>query len=249
MVTARVQQQLPVLLLPGTLCDERVFAPLIERLPGQPLLVGDMTGAATTPALAHKILRDAPDRFAVLGFSLGGIVALEMIAQAPHRVAAIALINTTARPDPEANAAVRRAAVARARANGAAGYIKEVWPKPVSSANANRGDLQELLVSMAERGGADVLESQSEAAIHRADSRPRLRDIAVPTLVLCGSDDGICPPEVHREIVDLVPGSTLAIVPNAGHFALIESPDEVAAHVRDWLSAISDRSGQAATTS
>jgi pimeloyl-ACP methyl ester carboxylesterase len=237
MVTVRPSSSLPLLLLPGTLCDERVFAPLIARLANQPVLFADMTAATTTPDLAEQILRDAPDRFALLGFSLGGIVALEMIAQAPHRIAALALVDTTARPDPEANASVRRGAVERARAHGLASYIDDVWPDPVSTVNADRQDLRDLLVAMAERGGADVLASQTEVAIYRADSRPRLPSIDVPTLVLCGADDGICRPDLHREIADLIPDATLTVIPDAGHFALIERPDEVANHVRDWLSA------------
>jgi pimeloyl-ACP methyl ester carboxylesterase len=234
MVPLPQEHRYPLLLLPGTLCDERVFAPLRERLPGWPVIVGDMTGAAATPALAGKILHETPRRFAVLGFSLGGIVALEMMDQAPDRIAALALVENTA---------VRRKAVVRARERGMASYIDDAWPGLVSPAQAGRGDLRDLLVAMAEWGGPDTLASQSEVAIARADSRPRLGDIAVPALVLCGADDGICPPEVHREIADLVPNATLAIVPNAGHFALVERPDAVAAYVRAWLEALPDPSG------
>ena len=225
----------PLLLLPGTLCDERVFAPLIERLPEQPALVAEMTGAASTPALADKVLRGAPPRFSLLGFSLGGIVALEMMDRAPDRITALALVDTTARADPDANMAVRREAVARGREHGMARFIDDAWASLVSPAHAGRRDLRDLLVAMAECGGPDALASQSEVAIDRADSRPRLGEIAVPTLVLCGRDDGVCSPEVHREIADLVPNATLAVVPDAGHFALVESPDLVAAHVRAWL--------------
>jgi pimeloyl-ACP methyl ester carboxylesterase len=238
MGTVRPPSSLPLLLLPGTLCDERVFAPLIARLPNQPVLLAEMTGAATTPDLAERILRRAPDRFALLGFSLGGIVALEMIHQAPHRIAALALVDTTARADPVANAAIRRGAVERARAHGMASYIDDAWPDHVSPVNAGRRDLRDLLVAMAERGGADALASQTEVAIHRADSRPRLPQIEVPTLVLCGQDDGICRPDLHREIADLIPTSTLAVVPDAGHFLLVERPDKVAAPVRSWLASV-----------
>jgi pimeloyl-ACP methyl ester carboxylesterase len=237
MATAQPSSHLPLLLLPGTLCDERVFAPLIALLPEHEMIVGDMTGADSTVALAAKILSQAPSQFRVAGFSLGGIVALEMIAQAPRRIERIALIDTTARPDPEANAEVRRRAVERAREAGMASFIVESWPQPVSQANASNAGLRALLIAMAERGGPTVLASQSEVAIRRADSRPRLKDIAVPTLVLCGIDDGVCQPEVHREMADAIPRATLALIPNAGHFALIESPDAVAAHMRDWLSA------------
>jgi pimeloyl-ACP methyl ester carboxylesterase len=237
MVTAETISELPLLLLPGTLCDQRVFAPLTDRLPGCEVIVGDMTGADTTPAMAEKILSQAPPRFAVAGFSLGGIVALEMIAQAPDRIDRIALIDTTARPDPKANAAVRRDAVERAREVGAASYIQDAWPLFLAPVNAKRAELRVLLVDMAERGGAAILDSQSEMAIHRADSRPRLKDIAVPALVLCGAQDKVCPPEVHREMAVLIPDATLAVIPDAGHFALIENPDAIAAHVRAWLAA------------
>ncbi len=91
-------------------------------------IVADMTGATTMPELARKILADAPPHFALLGFSLGGIVALEMIAQAPERVERLAL-STRRRGRTPANAAVRRAAVARARAEGMEQFILDAWPK------------------------------------------------------------------------------------------------------------------------
>jgi len=235
MVMGQTTPELPLLLLPGTLCDERVFAPLMERLPGQATIVAEMIGADTTPELAGKLLSLAPPRFALAGFSLGGIVAMEMIAQAPDRIARLALIGTTARPDPEANAALRRRAADRAREVGAASYIEDTWPLPVAPANADAKELRDLLIDMAQRGGAAALASQSEVAIHRADSRPRLKDIAVRTLVLCGAQDEVCPPELHREMADLIPGATLAVIPDAGHFVLIERPDAVAAHVGAWL--------------
>jgi pimeloyl-ACP methyl ester carboxylesterase len=238
MGTVRPLSPLPLLLLPGTLCDERVFAPLTARLPNQPVLIAEMTGATTASDLAERILRQAPDHFALLGFSLGGIVALEMIHQAPHRISALALVDTTARADPAANAAIRRGAVERVRAHGMARYTDDAWPDPVSPVNAGRRDLRDLLVAMAERGGADALASQTEVAIHRADSRPRLPKIEVPTLVLCGQDDGICHPDLHREIADLIPNSTLTVIADAGHFALVERPDEVAAPVRGWLASV-----------
>jgi pimeloyl-ACP methyl ester carboxylesterase len=237
MVTALPTPEPPLLLLPGTLCDERVFAPLMDRLPGRTTLVADLKGAGTTPSMAAKILAQAPPYFAVAGFSLGGIVALEMIAQEPDRIERIALIDTTSRPDPKANAAARRRSVERAREVGIASYIDDTWPLPVASMNAGANELRALLVDMAEKCGVAVLASQSEVAIHRADSRPRLKEITVPALVLCGAEDRVCPPELHREIASLIPCATLAIVPGAGHFAPIENPDAVALHMRDWLAA------------
>jgi len=237
---------LPVLLLPGTVCDERLFAPMLEHLPGVDARVADMAGAGMTPDLARRILADAPERFALVGFSLGGIVALEMIAQAPDRVMGLALIDSTGRPDPAANAQVRRNAVAKARAGGMAQYITGSWANLVSPANHGDGTLQALIVAMAERAGVDVLASQSEVAIHRLDSRPRLAAIHVPTLVLAGADERICPLEAQSELASGISGARYFTIPKAGHFAPLENPAAVARHVRDWLAAIETRTANPA---
>ena len=226
---------LPLLLLPGTVCDARLFDPLVQRLGLPVTIVADMTGADTTPDLAARILASAPERFSLLGFSLGGIVALEMMAQAPERVARLALVDTTARPDPAANAEKRRTAVAKARAEGMDGYIFDAWSNLVAPDNVDDDALQALITSMARDAGADVLASQSEVAIHRADGRPRLPGIAVPVLVLAGEAEKVCPIEAHIEMAQASPGARFFTIPKAGHFAPLENPAAVARHVRDWL--------------
>lgn len=223
----------PLLLLPGTVCDERLFAPLLVALDHPAMTVLPMTGARTTKDLAAKLLAMAPERFALLGFSLGGIVALEMAAQAPERIVGLALIDTTAAPD--ANAEARRAAAERARGEGMEGYILDGWDKLVSPANAADEKLRAAIVAMAVDAGADVLAEQSEVAIHRADSRPRLGFIEVPTLILAGEDEQVCRLEAHEELAAGIPGARYFTIPKAGHFSPLENPAAVARHVRDWL--------------
>jgi pimeloyl-ACP methyl ester carboxylesterase/predicted ester cyclase len=226
---------LPLLLLPGTLCDARLFAPMLQRLAVPIVTVVDMSGERSAHDLAARILRNAPDRFSLLGFSLGGIVALEMIAQAPERVARLALVDTTGRPDPAANAAARRAAVAKARHEGMAPYINDSWPRLVAPEHVGSDELKDVIIAMARHAGADVLASQSEVAIHRADSRPRLAAIAVPTLILAGEAEQVCPLEAHEELAAGIPGARYFTIPQAGHFAPLENPAAVARHIRDWL--------------
>lgn len=231
--------RVPLVLLPGTLCDARVFAPLLDRLPPREVLVPPLVGHDTAAGMAHALLAELPPRFALGGFSLGGIVSLEIVAQAPERVAGLALFDTTARPDPEANWTVRRNAVARAAQVGTGRYVgQKLWSLYVS---ADTGDVEghrALVSAMAADAGIETFRRQSEMAIGRADSRPRLGRIAVPTLVLCGEDDRLCSAEVHREVAAAIPGARLAILPRAGHFALIEQPDAVAREVAAWLAAI-----------
>jgi len=225
----------PLLLLPGTACDERLFAPLLAALDHPDMRVMPMSGATTTPALAARLLAMAPERFALLGFSLGGIVALEMAAQEPGRVTRLALIDTTPRPDPKENAALRRAAVAKARAEGMDSYILDGWDRLVSPAHAADAGLRQTLLAMARAAGAETLAQQAEIAIHRADSRPRLGAIAVPTLILAGADEQVCPLAAHEELAAGIAGARYFTIPQSGHFAPLENPAAVARHVRDWL--------------
>ncbi|WP_244542381.1 alpha/beta fold hydrolase [Devosia psychrophila] len=225
---------LPLLLLPGTACDERLYAPMLARLGVAVAIVVEMTGADTTAGLAAKILDEAPERFSLLGFSLGGIVALEMLAQAPERIARLALIDTTSRPDPTDNAEGRRAAVAKARTS-VDSFIADSWSDLVAPTNAGDADLRDLITAMARDTGADSLASQAEIAINRADGRPRLAGINVPTLILAGEAEQVCSLEAHCEIAEAVPGARFFTIPNAGHFAPLENPAAVARHVRDWL--------------
>lgn len=228
-------EKLPLLLLPGTLCDERLFEPLILRLEDWPVIVADMTGADTTPDLAERILAAAPDRFILGGFSLGGIVALEMIARQPERVAGLLLMDTTARPDPAHNAPIRYKALEDARDRGIESYIEDSWEQLVAPANRERWDLRDTLIAMAEKGGIAALRSQTGAAIHRADSRPRLGSIDVPTLVLAGEAEQVCAVETHCEIAEGIAQARLHLVPGAGHFAPLENADFVAETLKPWL--------------
>lgn len=229
---------LPLVLLVGTLCDERLFAPLVERLGDQPVVYGEMSGAQSASEQAARILLGAPERFALAGFSLGGIVALEIIAQAPERVVGLALIDTTPRPDLPANADSRRVAVGKARENGMDDYILDAWDKLVSPANREDQGLKATVLDMARSAGPDVLASQAEIAINRADSRKRLAAISVPTLIAAGQEEAVCPLEAHQDLADGIAGSRYVTIPAAGHFSPLENPAALAPHMLEWLGGV-----------
>lgn len=233
----RTDPRPPLLLLPGTACDKRVFTPLVERLGDYPVLIGELAGARTMAEMAAHVLAAAPMRFLLAGFSLGGICALEMAAQQPDRIGKLALIDTTARPDPPANAAIRYGALAAARERGMAGYIDDAWPRLVAPVNQDNALLRDLLRAMAIDCGPELLEQQTEMAIHRHDSRPRLGDINQPTLVLAGAHEQVCPLDAQEELARGIMGASLQLIDDAGHFALLEKPDAVALAIGRWLAA------------
>jgi pimeloyl-ACP methyl ester carboxylesterase len=225
----------PLLMLPGTLCDERVFAAATATLGRQRYTI-EMAGELSAPQMARRVLELAPPRFALLGFSLGAIVGLEVVAQAPERVERIALFGCNARAMPAERAASRRAAVARAAREGTASHIAEVWDASVPAWRHDDAGLRAELEAMAASTLLTTFEEQVEISINRDDRRPGLAEIGVPTLVACGEEDRVCPPELSREIADRIPGARLAIVERAGHYLTLDQTEIAAELLAEWLS-------------
>jgi pimeloyl-ACP methyl ester carboxylesterase/predicted ester cyclase len=234
---ARNAATVPLLLLPGTLCDERVFAPMLDRLPARVVATGAMDDLPSVAALAERLLESAPPRFALLGFSLGGIVALEVAARAPERVVGLALIGANAHPVPEEQHAARRAAIADVTAPAA--YVRDtLWSAYVGRTRQEDAALRDLVAAMAESCPPGTLERQIEVALSRVDSRPRLAALTMPVLVLGGEEDAINPPEIQRAMAGAIPDATLVLVPGAGHFVPLEAPEACASAVADWLARV-----------
>ena len=211
--TARASDAAPLLMLPGTLCDGRLYAPVLERL-GLTASIPALAGAETAAALAQLILADAPRRFSLCGFSLGAIVALEIVAPAPERVERLALIGC----NPGVLDGTARAFRVRLSQDEFAG-----------------ADAPPLVRAMATATPGETYRQQTAITVGRADSRPRLSRIDVPTLVLCGAQDRTCPPAMSTAIADAIAHARLTIVPGAGHYLPLERPDVVADELAAWL--------------
>jgi len=89
--------------------------------------------------------------------------------------------------------------------------------------------------AMALAVGPRGMRRQLAAQATRPDSRPALADIAVPTLVLTGAEDRICPRPLQEELAAGIPGAHHVVVEDAGHMAALDQPDRVAAHLKTWL--------------
>ena len=237
---AEAGPSLPLVLLPGTLCDHRVFAPMLAHLRGRvtglTTQVIQTDSCSSVPAAVQYVLEHAPEHFALLGFSLGGIVAMHVAAQAPKRVCGLALVDSTPSPVPEPQHEIRRAGAAGAARLGLRSYLEQhLWTHYVAAARQGDTTLQEQMHEMAVAVGAEALARQTELLLTRPDARGMLASLAMPALVLAGEEDRLCPVDVQLALAAALPRATLALVPGAGHFALMEKPDAVAAPVAAWF--------------
>ena len=228
----------PFLLVPGLNCDARVYAGVAHALwPFGPVTIANHQTGATIEAIAEAILADAPPQFALIGFSMGGYIAFDIVRQAPERVLKLGLLDTTARPDTEESTTNRRRMIALAQKGKFIDAVNQTFPKSVHAENAENSDLYAIHRGMAEANGPKIYEQQQEAIIARPDSRPTLATIKIPTLVMVGEGDQITPPDAAREMHEGIAGSKLVVVPRGGHLALLENPGPVHAALREWAAA------------
>lgn len=224
-----------LVLLPGTLCDERLFAHQVEHLAALThVRVGDLTTADTIEGMAESVLDTAPGKFALAGLSLGGIVALEIMRVAPERVTHLALLGTSHRPPTETQidtwTMFERMSLD--------GEFNRITPERLAPDLIHRQEdegLRQLVLDMASAVGPEAFLRQNHANSHRPDNRVVLGQIACPTLVLCGAEDAVCPVALHEEIAAEITGAELIIVPGAGHLTTIDQPKAVTTVMRSWL--------------
>jgi len=227
-----------VVLVPGLLCDARLWQPQIAALADiAECWVADHARSPTMSGIAAEVLRDAPFReFALAGLSMGGYVALEILRQARHRVGRLALLDTSARADTQEQSQRRLSFISLAERGRFLGVTDALLPSLVHPSRLGDKELVTTVRRMAKNTGREAFIREERAIMGRTDSLPILGSIACPTLVLCGRQDTLMPLERHEEMARAIPGARLEIIEDCGHLSTLERPVEVSAALRRWLS-------------
>ncbi len=226
----------PIVFVPGLLATPRMYADQIAKLwPFGPVTIADHTRDDSVPAIARRILSSAPPKFALIGLSMGGYVSLEITRQAPERVAKLALLDTSARPDAPEQGDARRALMTMTRDGRFGEIADQLFVRLVAPRHRNDENLRRIVRVMAQEVGPDAFLRQQTAIMTRPDARPILSSIRCPTLVLVGDVDEITPPDRAAEIAAGIAGSRLMIVPGCGHLSTLERPDEVSLSLTELL--------------
>lgn len=229
-----------LILIPGLACDAAVWRDQLRALPVRwPVAVTDVaTREDSISAMASALLADHDGELVLCGASMGGMIAMEVVRQAPDRVRGLALLGTSARPEEPAMRLVREQAIAMFES----GRAEEVLRANVMFAfDRQRPDLQALAeryVAIVTNVGAEQLTRQNRAVIGRPDARLHLPAVRCPTLVVAGESDLLTPTDCAREIAGLVPGAQLHLLPRCGHMLTMEQPDAVNALLLGWLESL-----------
>lgn len=226
-------EPLPLLMLPGLICDSRIFAAQAGAF-AQAWPVPDYGDVDTLADMARRVLDVAPARFALLGHSMGARVALEIVRSAGDRVDRLALLSTGVHLPGEGEAAKRYALRDLGRERGMAALV-DAWLPPMIAPSRPRDDLYQELHAMCVDAGLARFEAQIAALLSRPEIESLLSGIACPTLVAVGSEDRWSPPAQHEAIAALIPDARLVVIDGAGHMLPAERPDVLNVAIADWL--------------
>ena len=226
----------PLVLLPGMMCDARLFAPQMADLSrDHAVMVAPITQGERVEEIASDLLSLLPAKFALAGLSMGGIVAMELLRRAPERITRLALMDTNPLAETPQTAAAYEPMIIGARAGRLEevlrGFMKPDYLAPGPQRLAVLGQVLEMGRDL----GPEVLVRQVRALQRRRDQQPTLRRCKVPTLILCGAHDRLTPLKRHAFMAELIPYARLEVIEEAGHLPTLEAPEATTAALRAWM--------------
>lgn len=225
-----------IVLIPPLLCSPLAYVPVLDTVwtRGQ-VTLADTRRDDTIAAMAERILRENVGDIAVLGTSMGGYVALEVIRQAPERVIALALVSTSARADTPEQTQARERQSALVEDGHFEALVDAAFPGVAAAGNESNAALLATWRSMTTPVGAEAFLRQQRAVVQRADLRSMVPSIACPTAIIHGAQDRLIPLDAAEEMARALPSARFTVVEGAGHLLFHEQPDAARAAISAWL--------------
>jgi len=223
-----------LVLLPGLMCDHGLWDDVAPALAGvADLHFGNLFEDDSIPDMARRVLAEAPETFALAGFSMGGYVAREIALTAPERVERLALMNTSADGASAEFLARRRRMIEITRERPFTGMAPASLRQAVHPNRVGDRAILDHIQIMARRLGKEVFIRQMGLA--RGDGHDRLADIACPTLVVTSDTDKLRSIAESEALAAGIPNAKLEIIKHCGHMTSLEQPDALVRLLLAWL--------------
>ena len=218
------------------LSDERLYATQIAALEADyECAMFAFRDHDSLGGMAEELLAKTPARFTLIGLSLGGYLAFEIIRRELKRHERLVLMGTKAVADDAARRATRLADIDKVREGGIDALIPDLAARWLHPAHVQHVELTDLIAAMARSIGARGQRNQQTAMLSRPDSHVDLERVRVPSLLLCGREDPVTPVHYHEAMAARIPGARLEIIESCGHLSTIEQAEAVTRVLRNWL--------------
>ncbi len=225
-----------LVMIPGMMCDERIFSPQIDSLGDEiELTIADISRFSSVVDLASDVLKKAPRKFSLLGHSMGGIIAMEMYSQEPNRIEKLILMDTNPNSELEEVKSKREPQIKDVSEGRLLNVMRDEMKPNYLAQSRNQSSVLNVCMDMALSLGPDVFINQSRALQTRADQQSNIQSINIPVLIICGSEDKLCTVERHEMMHNMISNSELRIINNAGHMPTLEQPSETTEILKEWL--------------
>ncbi len=226
----------PVVMIPGMMCDERIFAHQIEELgTDTEVYIADISKYSSIQELASDVLENSPPKFFLVGHSMGGIVAMEMCSQEPDRIEKLVIMDSNPKPELEETKIKREPQIRNVISGNLAQVMKEEMKPNYLADSYKQKDILNTCMEMALTLGPEVFVRQSRALQDRDDQQSTLEDLDIPVLIMCGSEDKLCSIEKHELMHNIINDSKLEVVMGAGHMPTLEQPQKTTEVIKSWL--------------
>ncbi len=223
-------------MVPGMMCDERIFSPQIEELSQNlEVTIADISNFSSVSELASDVLKKAPKSFSLLGHSMGGIVAMEIYSQEPKRIEKLILMDTNPKAELDEVKLKREPQIKEVNKGKLLEVMRDEMKPNYLAESENKRSVLNVCMDMALTLGPDVFINQSRALQSRLDQQNTIQSIKIPVLIMCGSEDKLCPVERHEMMHNMISDSDLIIINNAGHMPTLEQPRETTEVIKEWL--------------
>ena len=239
---------LPLVFLPGSLCDERIFEHQKRHFEkANTVEIIRIKDQYSIWKMAEHVLATSPSKFILIGFSMGGIVALQIMRMAPERVLGLALLSTNAWQSSVAQIQTREQQLADVRAHGEktlSKTISDLYPSGLDGQDKKQSLMHELIKDMALNCGVETFCNHWSAINTRPDLSNMLDQIQCPTLVLFGEQDLLCASEKQQAMSQQIPNATLVSIDNCGHFCTLEEPALTTRSIENLITSIQNTQKQ-----
>ncbi|WP_407492238.1 alpha/beta fold hydrolase [Pseudooceanicola sp. MF1-13] len=225
----------PIVFLPGYLCDQRMYFAQAHDLSRDHVVIQAPLIGERCEEMASNILPNLPRRFALVGASLGGIVALELLRKAPDRVSRVCLISTDALPEAPNTAAAREPQIVQCRSGQIDQAISAALPPDTLAPGPDRAEVAALFADMARAHGARGFEVHTRALQRRRDHQSSLYRAQCPVQIIAGAHDTVITAKRQEFMAGLIPNGAFTQLDTAGHLPTLEAPRAVTTILRNWL--------------
>ncbi|EBU9230703.1 alpha/beta hydrolase [Salmonella enterica subsp. enterica serovar Ndolo] len=222
-----------IVLIPGYMLNEMLWREFETYLPANCIVHhASVTGGRNLHDIAQHMSTCLPDKFTLIGFSLGGYIARQFAADFPDRVESLVLIASSLREDTPSEVESKRQSVQSLSPATFKGLSSHAIARSLHPLNASDRDMISTIQQMGRCLGFEAFITQSTLIRQGIPSAT----IGCPTLVIASEDDAIRSMQEAEELVDAIPDASLRAIKDCGHMIPLEQPEALAITITEWIS-------------